>query len=383
MKNVLTKYALILPMIFSLILLPLTSISAAAKAKPATNPVRVYVNDKEVKPAVAPAFKGGRTYVEFRSVVKALGFSFNYDKANQIITAKSEDVTFKIDVKNGKTYIDGIEYKYDDKYPMIIPSGANTLVVGLLFEATDYWYVEYASRKNAVIVYDQEFGKPKKSDLLAIRSVIEQHYGTADGHATITKCEMESWGTYVTMLVDVKIPKGGNELLDRMEHATIKMYRQDDNQWAIYDNYSEPEYLDYQTLSQKEAEVPEPDKANIKNLVKSVVKALDEKNAEAMAELEYSDERKEYVVLYYKWRFLKDEEESPVGYTLEEEPVIVRFNADKAMVYTVISMKEKDSGDPVTLRFHYLMSAVKTSDGKWLNNPEDEILLGYEKLSDK
>ncbi|MFD1908452.1 hypothetical protein ACFSQ7_37325 [Paenibacillus rhizoplanae] len=41
-------------------------------------------------------------YVEFRSVVQALGFKFKYDAAGKQITATSEDASFKVDLKNGK-----------------------------------------------------------------------------------------------------------------------------------------------------------------------------------------------------------------------------------------------------------------------------------------
>ncbi len=379
MKNVLTKYVLILPMIISLVMLPLTSISAAAK--PAAKPVRVYVQDKEIKPTVAPVLKGGRVYVEFRSIALALGYSFKYDAVNKIITAESEDVSFKIDVKKGTTYIDGVEYIYDNEYPMIIPSGANTLVVGFLFEATDYWRVEYDSMKKAVIFAEPFWVKPKKSDLRSIRSTIEEYYRTAYGKATITKCELVEWGTYATMSVDVMLPKSETELLDRLEHAGFEMEWQEDNRWIIHDMGSDTEYLDFETLSQKEVVVPEPDKSAIKGLIASHFKALDEKNAEALANLIYSTiKSKDDLIKLYKWDFQREVSKN-TGYKLEEEPVIVVYNSDQAKVYTVFSMKEKESSDPVHFRGYYLLSVIKASDGKWYVSLENEVMLGYEKLS--
>lgn len=339
-------------------------------------PIRVYVQNKEIKPAVAPVIKGGKVYVEFRSVAVALGLSFNYDKANKVITAQSEDVSYKIDVKKGTAYIDGEPYVYDSANPMIISSGANTLVMTHLFRATDYWSADYLSEKKAVYISDDLWGKPKKRDLRAIRAIVEKHYSAANSKAVITKFALESWGSYATLSVDVKFPKTEADLLARLEHAEIEMERQEDRSWILHNINSETEYLDYKTLSQRETVVSEPDKSAIKELVKSQYKALDEKNAKAMAALTYSDLSNEDLIELFTWRF-QDSTLKNVGYKLEGDPVIVSYSPDQAKVYTVFTMK--DNSQSSYLRLYSLLSLIKASDGKWYINPEDEIVFGYEK----
>lgn len=376
MKNPLAKLVFILPVIVSFLFLPFASISEAAKTS--VKPIHVYVQNKEIKPANAPVIKGGRVYIEFRSVAVALGLSFKYDKVNKIITAQSDDVSYKIDMKNGTTYIDGEPYVYDPANPMIISSGANTLVMTQLFSATQYWTAEYLSEKKSVYISDDLWGKPKKSDLRTIRAIVEKHYSAANSKAVITEFALESWGSYATLSVDVKLPKTEADLLARLEHAEIEMERQEDRTWTLHSINSETEYLDYKALSQKETAVSEPDKSAIKELIKSQYKALDEKNAKAMAALTHSDLSKEDLIELFTWRF-QDSTLKNVGYKLEGDPVIVTYSPDQATVYTVFTMKDKDNGQSTYLRFYSLLSVIKASDGKWYVNPEDEIMLGLEK----
>src|SRR5690349_11277744 len=121
----------LLPLIVAMLFLS-SGVASAAVTKSTAKPISLYVQDKLVKPKVAPIVKNGRIYVEFRSVVKALGFTFNYDAAKQVVTAHFEDASFKIELKTGQTYVNGKRFIYEQGVPMIIDSGANTLVMGHL-----------------------------------------------------------------------------------------------------------------------------------------------------------------------------------------------------------------------------------------------------------
>lgn len=377
MKYIFTKYVFILSIISLLVTLPLTPISAAPKF---TNPIRIYVEDKEIKPTVSPVLKGGRVYVEFRSIALALGFAFKYDTANQVITAGSEDISFKIDIKNGTTYIDGKLYEFNSEEPMTIASGSNTLVMIHLFNATDYTYADYNGANRTVTISENLWREPRTSDFRSIRLVIEQFFKSTYDNATITKYEVSpSWGA-ATVWVDAKIPKNETMLLNHLLHTEFQLERQEDNQWVIQEMYSKTEYLDYKSLARKEVEVPEPDKSSIKRVITSYFKALDEKNAEAIVSLISSDETKEELIKYYNWEFQREISKN-TGYKVDEQPIIVTYNSDESMVYTVFSIKEKVSENPVHFRGYYLLPIVKAPDGKWYLSSDNEIMLGYEKLS--
>ncbi|MFC5470993.1 stalk domain-containing protein [Cohnella suwonensis] len=217
------KIIWLLPLIVAMAFMTSGAASAAVN-KPATKPIGLYVQDKLVKPTVAPIVKNGRVYVEFRSVVKALGFTFNYDAAKQVITANSEDASFKIELKTGQTYVNGKRFVYDQGVPMIIASGANTLVIGHLFHATEYLYTDYYADKKIVMVYEDPWGKPKKSDVRTIQSVIKKYYADA-GASSVTSIQLKSWGSFVTITADAAFAKGGDVLLNRIEHASIEMER--------------------------------------------------------------------------------------------------------------------------------------------------------------
>jgi ketosteroid isomerase-like protein len=383
MKILQAKSALILALVIAVMLMSLNSVSAATK--PVVKPIRVYVQDKEIRPTVAPAIREGRVYVEFRSVIQALGFKFNYDAAKKVITADSEDASFKIDLKTGATYVNGIRFVYDSNAPMIIASGANTLVINHLFHATDYLYADYYSDKKILKVYEDPWGKPKKADLRSIQSVIATHYQTAAGGASsITGFELQSWGTYATVSADVTIRKSGDELLDRIEHATIEMEREDGNRWTIHDIQTVTEYLDFKSLSQREAVVPEPDKSAIVALLEASIKALNDKNAEALVAMLNPDaplgdgiSSRDELLLITKYNFLKQESEIEIAI---EKTTIVSYEQNKATVYVVSTIRNKKNGEQPHSRSYILMSLVKNSDGKWYLNPDSDVTLDNETL---
>ncbi|BBH23247.1 hypothetical protein Back11_45920 [Paenibacillus baekrokdamisoli] len=374
------KSALILPLVIAIMLMSLTSVSAATK--PVVKPIRVFVQDKEIRPTAAPVIRGGRVYIEFRSVVQALGFKVKYDAVKKVINADSEDASFMIDLKTGATYVDGKRFVYDLEAPMIIVSGANTLVMNQLFHATSYLGADFYSDTKIVKVYEAPWGKPKKADLRTIQSIITTHFQTTGGASSITGFELQSWGTYVTVSADVTIRKSGDELLDRIEHEIIKMDREDGDHWVIRDIQSVTEYLDFKSLSQKEASVPEVDKSAIVALLEASIKAKNEENAEALVAMLNPDaplglgiSSREELLLLLKYRFLKQDIEYET-----DKSTIVSYEPNKATVYVVLTIRDKENGEELHFRSYILLSLVKTSDGKWYLNPNGDVMLDSETL---
>lgn len=369
------KTVWLLSLIFTMVFM-VSGTASAAMNKSATKPISVYVQDKLVKPTVAPIVKNGRIYVEFRSVIKALGFSFNYDAAKQVITAKSEDASFKIELKTGRTYVNGNLFEYDRGVPMIIASGANTLVMGHLFHATNYLYADYYSDTKIVKVYEDPWGMPKKSDVRTIQSVIQKHYADA-GASSVTNFQLKSWGSYVTMTADAAFPKSGNELLARIEHASIEMERGEGGDWTIHDIQSDIEYVDYTSLADKEVAVPETDRAAIQNVLTSTVKALNEKDGKAYAALLNPDAlleqgvSKEELELFYQYQFLHLDFKTEL-----EDDVIVAYQQSRATVYDVRLITVNTDDTTLTpYRQFALIDLVKASDGKWYLDPGKRIIL--------
>ncbi|SFF31218.1 Copper amine oxidase N-terminal domain-containing protein [Paenibacillus algorifonticola] len=371
------KCSLLLLLALVLIMISISSVSAAAV--PVEKPIKFYVQGKEMKPVNAPIIRGGRVYVEFRSAVKALGFTFNYDKSKKIITARSEDAFFKIDLNSGTTYVNGRMFRYDWATPAIIESGANTLVLGHLFHATDYLYADYYPDKNIAEVYESAWGKPKKADLRMIRSILETHYYTVSEAAELRSFELKSWGSFVTIHVDAFIPKSGEELLDRMLHADIEMKRVDDKGWAIHKIMPNIEFLDYESLPEREVEVPSADKTEIYALVEAYIKALNDKDAAALIALlppdywlEKKSPSKEQLEQYYSHDLFSYNFEYKLN-----QAAIVSYEANKAKVYIFSTMIDKDN--PLEeYPSNYLQDVVQASDGKWYMNFHKFVLLNSE-----
>lgn len=369
-------------MFFLAFMLTVMSLSPAmASAAPNVNTILVFVQNKQIQPKVAPVIQGGRLYIEFRSVVLALGFKFNYDATTKVITAVSENESFKIDLKSRKTYLNGRQFTYGPDAPVILGTGANVLVMNHLLNATNSIIANYDSVHKDVNVYEDLEGKPNEADLKKIRAAIEAYYHTSDGLASIKALNIESWGMFTTMLADITIRKSGTELLDRTEHATIKMLHATDKSWIISDVQSETEYLNYLSLAQKEAVVPDADKLAIHILLDTYVQAINDEDALGLMAVENPNGAffttgnfsKEQLKLLLEIDFLRDELKQT-----KEQATIVAYEPDKATVYTVYTVRDKEDASLPTQRSYYLVSVIKTADGKWYMDSNEDVLLGSE-----
>ncbi|MEJ9159059.1 stalk domain-containing protein [Paenibacillus graminis] len=351
---------------------------ASAKAA-AVKTIRLYVHDKEIHPMSAPVIQGGKLYVEFRSVVQALGFSFKYDAAKKVISAGTEDASFRIDLKAKKAYVNEISFS-ETGTPVFIGSGADIMVLGSIFKKTEYINADYDQKQKIVRIYEDLQGKPKKSDLKTIRVLLEAHYQTSGGLATIKNLNLEKWGSYTEMSADVLIRKSGGELLDRIEHASIYMVHNADKSWTINNIDTDTEYLNYQSLAQKEASAPDADKTAINSLLAADFKARNEENIDALLALQNpashmftDDPGLESMREYLKLANAKNE----LKYN-GESTTLVAYESAKATVYTVFTMVDTAASPTFKLRFFALYSVVKAADGNWYRDIDNDIILDTE-----
>ncbi|KWX79099.1 hypothetical protein AMQ84_07775 [Paenibacillus riograndensis] len=351
---------------------------ASAKAA-AVQTIRVYVHDKEIHPKTAPVIQGGRLYVEFRSAVQALGFSYKYDAVKKVITAGSEDASFRIDLKAKKAYVNEISFS-ETGTPVFIGSGTDIMVLGSIFKRTEYINADYDQKQKIVRIYEDLQGKPKKSDLKTIRALLEAHYQTSSGLASIQKLDVKAWGSYTAMSADVLIRKSGGELLDRIEHASIYMVHNADKSWTINNIDTDTEYLNYPSLAQKEASVPEADKTAINSLIAADFKARNEENVDALLALQNpagqmftDDPGLKSMREYLKSAYAKNE----MKYN-GESTTIVAYEPARATVYTVFTMVNTADLPLFKLRFFALDSVVKAADGNWYRDIYNDIILDTE-----
>ncbi|MFD2408615.1 stalk domain-containing protein [Paenibacillus rhizoplanae] len=350
---------------------------SAATASETAKGIRVYVQNKEIHPRAASVIQGGSVYVEFRSVVQALGFKFKYDAAGKQITATSEDASFKVDLKTEKTIVNGSLYTYDSNIPMVIGSGADALVALSLYSETDYISADYDKTNKIVKVYKDLQGKPKKVDLKKMQALIKAHYQTLDGFKSIDMLEMKSWGEYTVMLADVSFRKTETELLDRVEHVTLEMEHKPDASWMIHNiEINNTEYLNYTSLINKEVSVPAADKMAIRELLAAYSKAINDKDVDA--ELALQDPANLTADYEQGLRDLREwsTRKFDLEYT-EEQAVIVSYSANQAVVYWVCTLQANNDPSKFKERLYSLTSVVKNED-RWYFDSNEEVALGRE-----
>jgi N-acetylmuramoyl-L-alanine amidase len=105
------------------LLLVLLVVPVAAHA--ADNPVRLYLNGKELVPEVPPRLEEGNTLVPVRIIAEGLGSKVSWDGSTQKVTVEKDVTRIELYIGNTRAYVNGKEYTLE-KAPMLV--AGNTLL---------------------------------------------------------------------------------------------------------------------------------------------------------------------------------------------------------------------------------------------------------------
>jgi len=120
-------FAIIL--VFSL-LLPVSVTSAAAS----TNPIKVFVDGKQVKFDVDPIMSNNNTLVQYTTVFKALGMNYSWDQEEKLITGYNDYLLMYIKIGERVAWINNKEIKMDT--PAKVVNGRTLVPIRFISEAT-------------------------------------------------------------------------------------------------------------------------------------------------------------------------------------------------------------------------------------------------------
>lgn len=415
MKSNVMKYILIAFLSLGIALTPsLNQNTAAAASAPAKKTIKVYVHNKEIHPSSAPIERYGRVFVELRSILKTLGYTLSYDDKKKVFSAVSEDKTIKIDLKSGKSNLSGETHPNDPKDPYVITGGASTFVDLDFLDYATGLETDWDKTNRTIKVHKSTMGDPLKADIREMKAVIKKMFKAIKdgdtkgylstinkdsdnefyekvikdptklnkyaGYSSIDNLEIEPKYTSVTtkkMSVDVTIPKGPGELLDRVEHLGIYMELDKNYKWTIaYIGWEDTEYINFKEVLKKETEGPEADKTAIRAIVDAFIKALNDRNVDAVIGTLNTDSSnfKEVKDGLFRLFAFNDVE-------IKTESVsVVSYTGNSATVYLIQTNRDTESG--MEIRKYTLHKVIKLPDGQWRIDPKGSILLEEEVLND-
>lgn len=357
--------------------------AAAAAAEREETLAGLYLGETEIRTEVAPVLRDYTVYIEFRGLMQAMGIPIGYNVAKRWVTAESGHAAFKLNLKTGEAHVNGRSV-FQESGPAVIFVKGRTLVSEHVLTASGNIGLIFDEDTRIVRVLDLLRSKPTESDLQEIRSVIEEDNRTVSDAATVTDIRLVSWDTYVTVEVEVDVPKSGDELLDRIFRGTVLMERDEGNNWSIYDSMSDGiEYVDYLSLADREADVPEADKAAILGVFEDGVKAANEENAAAAAALLLEDTLYNGISLRKWMQDIYERAYAAADVQVEpEQAVIVKYAPEEATVYCVQLERIRTDEEAYSVRHYLLRTFVKADDGKWYLDAQKIVYLDNEFISD-
>ncbi|USB31765.1 copper amine oxidase N-terminal domain-containing protein [Paenibacillus sp. YPG26] len=414
MKSKMMKCILLTVLSLGLSATPILNLNTAAAAStPAAKPIRVYVHNKEVRPSSSPIIRHGRVFVELRSILKTLDYTLSYDSKKKIFSAVSEDKTIKIDMKSGKANLNGQAFPNDSKNPYVIIGASSTFVdLEFLNEATGL-EAEWDQAGRMVKVHKSTYGPPLKADLREMTALVKKMLkaikdGDSKTYLSLINKESDSefyerviedpslltkYAGYSSIdnlssdpdyypseqkfNVELSIPKGPGELLDRIEHLGIYMELDKNYKWTFgYLESEHTEYANFKEVLKKEAEVPEADKTAIHALFDTFIKAMNEKDVEAALSTLNTDSTtiKDVKKSLFATFGLSDFE------IIAESMSIAAYANNSATIYLVQNFRLPESG--MELRVYNLIKAIKLPEGSWRIIPDDAVSLDMDVLND-
>ncbi|WP_433942933.1 stalk domain-containing protein [Paenibacillus sp. SN-8-1] len=419
MKSKMMKYILITFLSLGMVTTPLLNWNTAeAASSPAKKTIRVYVNNKEIHPSSAPIERYGRVYVELRSVLKTLGYTLSYDDKKKMFSAVSEDKTIKIDLKSGKSNLSGEAFPNNPKDPFVITGGASTFVDLEFLDYATGLETDWDKASRTVKVHKSRDGEPLKADIREMNAVIKKMFksikdGDSKGYLSLINKDsdyefyeelmseptnlskyagytsldnltlvpgyMSADGTTTVKKINanINIPKGPGELLDRVEHLGIYMELDKNYKWAIdYVETEDTEYVNYKEVLKKEAEVPEADKTAIRAVLDAFIKALNDRNVEAVIGTMNTDSSNIKEVKNGLFRiFALSDLEIKI-----ESMSIVSYANNSATIYLIQKNRYTDYG--LETRNYTLHKVIKLPDGTWRIALDGSVQLEEEVLHD-
>ncbi|WP_168735654.1 copper amine oxidase N-terminal domain-containing protein [Cohnella fermenti] len=375
--------------------IPSTFAAAAptASAAAAAKPIAVTLNGQALTFNVQPSVIGGSTFVEFRSLFAALGYSIDYASKTKTITASSDEHRIVMSIGGDVAFVDGTSVPMSGQ---VVVKDGRTLV-GVRFIATlSGKSVDWAAATRTVVIVDRGPNAEQKRELLSFLDRSEQIFNAEDRNAdavlaliaddspirgamqekllaekdaslqtktTYREAGVEAYSAKEAVLhvIEDNVKIGGDDYyFDNSSELLLTLHPGVQGEWLLYDmEYVAVQYTGGASLIEETVPVPDADKAAIEAVLKAQLDAL---NEEDLAAYKATFSGTEGLDAYFAAieSGLADYDQQLQA----EKTSIVYYNGtDKAVA--IRSIVAEDLEDGFRTRFHQGNYLVK-KDGKWL-----------------
>ncbi|CAM2971740.1 copper amine oxidase N-terminal domain-containing protein [Paenibacillus sediminis] len=363
--------------------------AATAQAAASTqSPIRVWLDQKEMKFQIAPVIKNGITFVQFKPLFQSLGYDVSWDAKTKQVAATAGGQKLQLTINSKTAYVNGGKNSLQEA-PFI--TGGNTLVpLRFIAESTGYpvlwdakartikidrqsvvtkvtkevnsFFVKFAAAENARdLTKTMQLIDPKSPDLEQDKEMYQMLYDKFQRHISFgSVTNVKVFGNTAIVTVDkTEKRSGGPFFWDSVQTYEITLKKSTAGSWKQYSydlvdiNYITDE------LIKGQPNVPENEKSAItkplndqydgfnKGDLNIILSALDPDSP-------YRDFYKELADSGY----FKDNKTHIIADSMK----IVEYTGTDAVVYA----EETDDSYGQADKYQSLYWVVKSSNGNWL-----------------
>ncbi|QYR21348.1 copper amine oxidase N-terminal domain-containing protein [Paenibacillus sp. sptzw28] len=372
------------------------TVSAAAQQKA----IRVWVEDKEVKFDVSPVLANNSTYVEFRALFTALGYTIAYDAKSKTITGHSGADSIILKAVTGQAVVNGKAAA--QKIKLLARNGRTLVPLRFVGEATGK-LVDWNQASQTILIKGKG---PTEADKQALQAFLDKQNAyelngdvqgmlstldpkspfyamyaeTAASQLAKAKVRTTSQITEVSeikpesavMVVKQHSEKvGGGFYLDNESVGKFTLTRGADKEWKLYSvQLMQQDFLNADEVLSHEAEVPAEVKDKIAALVDRQIQTINDEDlkgyeATFVPKTPGLGQMLESVKQLFSHFDLK--------YTVEKVS-IVDYTGTEAVVNIVQKVEKINGPQFQNSRFSVVTSFKKTDAGEWLSTLDSKLI---------
>lgn len=364
------------------------TLSAAGKPRA----VRVVVDGKVAILEDHPVTMKGKVYVEFRSMLKQLGYTVEFDEVTETIRAGGDLVRLEMSVGGDVAFVNG---RTLESTGQVISLNGDTWV-GLRFiaELSGYKVTWNGAARSVALSY---LG-PSKEEVSAVYDVFDKmllleasgdYAGLAGLFAENTDLDVndiqEQWkktrtrsiikdkfiqsytgSEAVVSVIDETVKLSGGFFPDNKAQTQYTLHKDADGQWKIFNIETiGVEFTNVPALFDRGVSIPVSDKEGIGKVLNDQLKAANEENLESymatLVDFPQKGEAKAAVEELFKTTAIKS--------ALDKFTIVEYDGADKVTLLISFTTEIQADGTATRVRTVFVNEAEKV-EGRWLLRPE-------------
>jgi len=370
--------------------------SAAGQAQAQAQAVKVQLDGKTVDFGSNLVLSKGKSYVEYASLFKQLGYETEFDSSTRTIKAATEGTEIQVSVGsdvafvNGKTVastgevinLDGrtlvglrfaalltshdVEWLKQDKTISITYAGPSTEEKAAIIDVFNKMLLIEASDDSEAFL-----GLMSEDNVMDISSWIER----SKISKTKTKIEQLALQSYsdteaVVILIEDTSKVSGGFFPDNLSKTRYTLHKNADGSWGIYSiEVLAQQLTNIPGLFEQKVSIPDADKAAIDKVFADQAQAANERNVDAylatMVDFSGKDQLKTTITQIFEKTKLK---------ITTENSAIVQYNGSDTAMLLISTLTGSETDGVTTKTRAIILNEAKKIDGKWLLQAAASIL---------